>query len=385
MNTNQYGQTYSGNDDFRGWLAAGNSAPVMFGNKFGKSGSAYNNLLLNYVGNDGGISINDPELASYAQYMYNVWDNQRQAQAPNPTGSSIMNTSNTATAETARQKAEEAAQKARMIGIYDRQIGDINHNIGSLDTQLANNLAALKGEYDQYKNEQQSAYNANKNDYENSTKQNQQNLQTNRNDITNRASSGLRGLLRVLGAMGAGGSSVARYEAPAMVTKQANQEYNNAGRTYAQNQSNLDTDWGNYQNEFDNDKKKLEDWYSSQEKAKRQENEERRQSLLNDLATAYGNRAQYGGDYGNNMNDVYNRLAESRDRVVDLGKYTPANYTGTTAVFKTPDLASYNANNTNLTTSLTNSDTSASAPLLTALRGLNKKKTNSPYSNITEE
>lgn len=271
-----------------------------------------------------------------------------------------------------------------MIGIYDKQIGDINNSIGNLDAQLENNLAALKGEYNQYKNEQQSAYNSNKNDYDNSTKQNQQNLQTNRNDITNRASSGLRGLLRVLGAMGAGGGSVARYEAPEMVTKQANQEYNNAGRTFAQNQSNLDTDWGNYQNDFENDKKKLEDWYSGQQKAKRQEIEERRQSLLNDLVSAYGNRAQYGGDYGGNMDNIFSRLTESRNKVVDLGKYTPANYTGMTSVYKSPDLASYNANDMNLTTAVTDSNTSAAAPLLTALRGLNKKKTSNPYSNIVE-
>ena len=282
--------------------------------------------------------------------------------------------------------ASDAALKKKMIGIYDRQIDDINSNIDSLDSRLNNALDSLRGEYNQYKNEQQSAYNANKNEYDNSTKQNLQNLQTNRNEITDRASSGLRGLLRVLGAMGAGGGSVAKYEAPAMVTNQTNREFSNAGRTFAQNQANLDTDWGNYQNEFENDKKKLEDWYSGQVKAKKQENEEQRQSLLADLVTAYGNRAQYGGDYGNNINGIYDRINESRNKVTNLGQYTPANYTGLTSVFKTPDLASYNANNTNLTTAVADSNTSgATSPLLTALRGLNKKKTNSPYSNIVED
>lgn len=309
--------------------------------------------------------------------------NKPASEAANPTGGVYDTIS--ARGGSSSTSAANTALNNRMIGIYDRQIGDINNNIGSLDTQLANNLAALKGEYNQYKNEQQSAYNANKNDYENSTKQNQQNLQTNRNEITNRASKGLRGLLRVLGSMGASGSSVARYEAPKMVMDQANQEYDNAGKTYAQNQSNLDTDWGNYQNDFENDKKKLEDWYNGQEKAKRQEIEERKQSLLTDLISAYGNRAQYGGDYGNNVSDIYNRIAESRNKVVDLGKYTPANYTGMTSVYKSPDLASYNANDMNLSTSVAESNTSAASPLLTALRGLNKKKISNPYSNIVEE
>ena len=95
--------------------------------------------------------------------------------------------------------AEEEARKANMRNLYDRQINDINSNLDSMDRQLENSLAGVRGEYDTYKNEQQSAYDANKNDYDKSTLQNMQNLQSNRNDITNRASNGLRGLLRVLG------------------------------------------------------------------------------------------------------------------------------------------------------------------------------------------
>ena len=361
--------------DYRWWVGQdGNIWANVEGHgvqNFGKATSPAQNRAV-MQGFDASKEISDPNRQSSDQG------------AANPTGNGAYTTT-TRVSSGSGASASDQALKNRMVGIYDRQISDINSNIDSLNSQLQNKLDALKGEYDQYKNEQQSAYNSAKNDYDNSTKQNQQNLQTNRNDITNRASSGLRGLLRVLGAMGAGGGSVARYEAPSMVTKQANQEYSNAGRTYAQNQSSLDTDWGNYNNEFENDKKKLEDWYSGQIKAKKQENEERKQSLLADLVTAFGNRAQYGGDYGNNINDAYNRIAASRNQINELGKYTPANYTGITAVYKTPDLASYNANNTNLTTAVTDSNTSASAPLLTALRGLNKKKNNSPYSNIVED
>jgi len=280
--------------------------------------------------------------------------------------------------------AEEEARKANMRSIYDRQIGDINSNIDSLQGQLDNELAGVKNEYNTYKNEQQSTYNANKNDYDKNTLQNRQNLRTNRNDITDRASTGLRSLLRILGAMGAGGGSEARYEVPRMVTDQANAEFNNAGQTYAQNQQNLDTDWGNYNNQFENDKKKLEDWYNGQVKSKKQESEQRKQSLLSDLVTAYGNRAQYGGDYGNNINDVYNRIAESRNRINELGKFTPTKYTGMTAVYNAPELSNYDTSKTNLTTEVVDSNTSATSPLLVALQGLTKKKNTSPYSNRLE-
>ena len=281
---------------------------------------------------------------------------------------------------TSGSSAADAAKDNQMRSIYDRQIADIDNNISSQDAQLNNDLAALKGEFDTYKNEQESQYNANKNEYDTSTKQNKQSLQTNRNKITNRASAGLRGLLRVLGAMGAGNSSVARYNAPDMVRRQANEEYDSAGQVFSQNQQNLDTDWGNYQNQFENDKKKLEDWYNGQVKAKKQENYEKRQSLLADLVTALGNRAQYGGDYSGRVADAYNSIADYRNKITDLGQYTKPNYTGTTATYESPDLASYNANNTNLTTSVTET-APGSSPVLTALRGLKKKNNNSPYAN----
>lgn len=306
------------------------------------------------------------------------------APAKNSTADSNTYSTTRTSGGSGSSNAQEEAIKANMRNIYDRQISDINSNIDSLQGQLDNALAGVKNEYDTYKNEQQSSYNANKNDYDTKTLQNRQDLRANRNEITDRASRGLRGMLRILGAMGAGGGSEARYEIPQMVTDQANSEFNNAGQTYARNQQDNDTNWNNYVNQFENDKKKLEDWYNGQVKSKRQESEERRQSLLADLVTAYGNRAQYGGDYGNSINDAYNRIAESRNRVTDLGKFTPTKYTGMTAVYNAPDLASYDTGKTNLTTEVVDSNTSATSPLLVALQGLNRKKNTSPYANRLE-
>lgn len=323
--------------------------------------------------------------------LISMHDNGTRIDDPNPGNKQAANTSDDVyyyggggSSSSGGSSAQEEAIKANMRSIYDRQIGDINHQIDSLQGQLDSDLAGVKNEYNTYRNEQQSTYNANKNDYDKNTLQNRQNLRTNRNDITDRASTGLRSMLRVLGAMGAGGGSEARYEIPRMVTNQANAEFNNAGQTYAQNQQNLDTDWGNYKNQFENDRKKLEDWYNGQVKSKKQESEQKRLNLLTDLATAYGNRAQYGGDYSNNFSDIYNRIAESRNRVTDLGKFTPTKYTGMTAVYNAPELSSYDTSKTNLTTSVVDSNTSATSPLLVALQGLTKKKNTSPYSNRTE-
>lgn len=344
---------------------------------------------INYVNNQNdGYLLGNQTAGPTNGAIVKLYDSNRiadpNAPAKNSTADSNTYSTTRASGGSGGSSAQEEAIKANMRNIYDRQIGDINHNIDSLQGQLDNALAGVKNEYNTYKNEQQSSYDSSKNDYDKNTLQNRQNLRTNRNEITDRASTGLRGLLRVLGAMGAGGGSEARYEIPRMVTNQANSEFNNAGQTYAQNQQNLDTDWGNYKNQFENDRKKLEDWYNGQVKSKRQESEERRQSLLADLVTAYGNRAQYGGDYGNSINDAYSRIAESRNRVTDLGRFTPTKYTGMTAVYNAPDLASYDTGKTNLTTEVVDSNTSATSPLLVALQGLNRKKNTSPYANRLE-
>lgn len=369
-----------GNRDYRWWVGSdGNIWANVEGLGVKNYGAAASVPMANraaYQGFDAAKEIADPNSGNKAA---NPSANGNSSSSGGGGGSSRSSSSSSSS-----YNAEEEAMKNRMRGIYDRQISDINHNIDSMQSELDNALASIKGEYNQYKNEQQSAYNSAKNDYDKSTLQNRQDLQSNRNDITDRASSGLRGLLRILGAMGAGGGSVARFEAPGMVTSQANQEFSNAGQTYARNQSNLDTDWGNYKNEFENDKKKLEDWYNGQVKAKTKENYEKRNSLLSDLVTAYGNRAQYGGDYGNSVNDAYNRIAEYRNKITDLGKYTAPKYTGITAVYNAPDLATYNTGNTDLSTAVTDSNTSAASPLLVALQGLNKKKNNSPYANLSE-
>jgi hypothetical protein len=147
MATNQYGQTYSGNDDFRGWLAAGNSAPVLFGNKFGESGDAYNKLLLQFAGNDGSISINDPELADYARYMYNTWSKQRNGGG--------YSTSNTYNAQLAAEQARQAQRANEAQGIKDRMMGRrgefeniLNETLDNIDKTYKEESSRRKETYD---------------------------------------------------------------------------------------------------------------------------------------------------------------------------------------------------------------------------------------------
>lgn len=78
MATNSYGQTYSGNDDFRGWLAGG-------GYKLGASSSwspvSDGKSLLKYVGNDGKAGTSNATVKMYASDAYNQWKSGRTSEA----------------------------------------------------------------------------------------------------------------------------------------------------------------------------------------------------------------------------------------------------------------------------------------------------------------
>ena len=78
MANNQYGQTYSGNDDFRGWLAAGNYklAPSSSWSPVGSGKD-----LLKYVGNDGKAGTSNAIVNMYAKDAYNQWKSGRTAEA----------------------------------------------------------------------------------------------------------------------------------------------------------------------------------------------------------------------------------------------------------------------------------------------------------------
>ena len=78
MASNSYGQTYSGNDDFRGWLAGGgyNLAPSSSWSPVGSGKD-----LLKYVGNDGKAGTSNSIVNMYASDAYNQWKSGRTSEA----------------------------------------------------------------------------------------------------------------------------------------------------------------------------------------------------------------------------------------------------------------------------------------------------------------
>lgn len=377
MAKNAYGQEYIGNDDYRGWLAAKSAA----GDKMAGG-------LLNIVGNDGKASSQWqldmlPSItgtkspvsgAAWANQYYQTWLNGHDQQQANPYDTPSNSSSSSSSSSS-----------------YDRNaINYWNGVIGQRENEL-NGLAGLLGElnkstdndYNTKRNELQSAYNRSKADYDTSTTRNQQQLQTNKNTIADRASQGLRGLLRTLGAMGAGGSSAAMYNAPELVTAQANQERTGANQTFGENQQKLDTNWGNYQIDHENDKKKLEDWKAGQLRENEQKVLNQRNSILSVLADAYAQRGSAGAGAGNKINEITGQMKANQNRLSELNRFVAPRYDGMRANYNAPTLSSYNTGNSSITTEVSDAPQAGMsaniAPTLAMLLGIKDRKDSNPY------
>lgn len=275
----------------------------------------------------------------------------------------------------AASAAKEAAQKANQDKYYDSLINIYQNKLNGMSSTLDELNKKSKDNYDTQQNELQSAYNQNQSDYNKSTTQNSQNNLLTRNTITDNASRGLRSLLRTLGAMGAGGSSAAIYNAPDAVTEQANTEFANAGNEYAQNQQNLDTNWNTYVANWENDKKKSNDAYQSELKANEQNVIQQKNDLLSKILEANNGRAYYGtGSVAGLMDSTTNQINANNNRYNALNTFTPTTYNGMTAVYDAPALSTYNTNNTDLTTQVQGNQDGATTPTtLAMLLGVNRK------------
>jgi len=247
----------------------------------------------------------------------------------------------------------------------------INTTQSALD-RLPNQLAIAKGnigsQYNTNLNELNSSKKQAQGSYDTSTLQNRQNYRGDKNQIADAASSGLRGLLRTLGAYGAGGSSDALYVAPQAVAQQASAERAGAGQNYAQNAQSLDTNWNNFLEQDKNSREKLNDWRTQQINSATAQSDTTKQSLLSKLADLMGQKAAYqGGSYQGAAQPLIDQANDLSGTIDNLARINPS-YNGTTPVYDAPTLGSYEVN-PNTQTQFANAAEQTSTPYLSLLLG----------------
>lgn len=219
----------------------------------------------------------------------------------------------------------------------------INNALGRLGNQLNIAKSNIGSQYGQRSGELDTSFNQNQNSYNSSTTQNKQNLRSNKNVINDQASSGLRGLQRLLGSYGAVGSDMGL--AGQAVAEQASAQNAGAGQAYAQNQRSLDTNWGNFNNQLESERKKLNEWRGQQEQQVEQQSATSRQDLLTKLSDIRGQMAAArGGSYAAGAQPYLDQANSLSGRIDELGRFNPT-YSGVTPVYEAPTLGSYDTRN----------------------------------------
>ena len=228
---------------------------------------------------------------------------------------------------------------AAQLAEYDQGIGQLEHGLGRVDNQLGVRLGNINNQYNTKKNELRSSWNRAEGQFNDQTRQNQQQRRTNINNINDRASVGLRGLLRSLGSMGAVGSDMQL--AGRAVQSQANQQRAGAGQTYAQNQKQIDTTWGQFKNDYADEDKKLNDWKANEDNTARQQSQTTRQNLLTQLAQLRSQKATAQGANGANAARAdLNRANALSNEIDNLGRQQ-STYNGNKVQYNAKDLDSY--------------------------------------------
>lgn len=265
------------------------------------------------------------------------------------------------------------AANAATLAQFDQGIGTINSAIGRLPGQLDIAEGNINRRYGVNLNELNSAKKSAENSFDTSQTQNQQNYRSDKNSIADSAASGLRGLMRTIGAAGAGGSSDALFNAPQAVADVASEQRSDAGGTFAQNEQSLDTNWNNFLNEDKNSRAKLTDWRTEQLDSTKAQTEATKQDLLTKLADLMGQKAAAaGGDYAGAAQPYLDQANSLAGKIDNLGKIDPT-YTGKTPVYESPTLGSYMNDAVNTTIDPAANEGSSS-PYFSALLQRNRKQ-----------
>lgn len=357
---------YSGNKDFRGFLAA---------NGYEK--------FLPYVGNDGNGDFRkmaqNPEYADQTQRnlggamqeLYGWWSDKTRGHYVKPQGGG--GSYNPQAAAEAKARADEIAKyreqervAAEGLGRLDRQ-RDIWR--GNVENNYANQLNDLENSYTQSKG----AYEMNKRDSEAQNRAVRSQIMEDANNQTN-------SLRQMFAAGGAGDSSAAQIVAPWAVGLEASRNAGSAQDAFARDRRNQDLELASATNAYNKNKK---DWETNRQDALNNVDsqiESSRIDLNNRIMdarqkqkTASGQGLQSAIDQ---TRDLSNQISNSQNRILDLSKETPKALEK--VEFKAPKLSDYSENVQGVKVDSGNPDQAGLQdqlnPRLAALLDPNKKK-----------
>ena len=358
---------YSGNKDFRGFLAA---------NGYEK--------FLPYVGNDGNGDFRkmaqNPEYANQTQAnlgggmqeLYNWWVDKTRgySSAPRQGGGGSYNP----------QAAAEAKARADEIAKYREQERVAAEGLGRLDRQRDIWRGNVENNYANQLNDLENSYTQSKGAYEMNKRDSEAQNRAVRSQIMEDANNQTNSLRQMFAAGGAGDSSAAQIVAPWAVGLEASRNAGSAQDAFARDRRNQDLELASATNAYNKNKK---DWETNRQDALNNVDsqiESSRIDLNNRIMdarqkqkTANGQGLQSAIDQ---TRDLSNQISNSQNRILDLSKETPKALEK--VEFKAPKLSDYSENVQGVKVDSGNPDQAGLQdqldPRLAALLDPNKKK-----------
>ena len=356
---------YSGNNDFRGFLAA---------NGYEK--------FLPYVGNDGKGDFRkmtqNPEYANQTQAnlgggiqeLHDWWsknnaNNNRQYNVDPRQGGTYDPQAKARADEIAKYREQERVA-AEGLGRLDRQ-RDIWR--GNVENSYAHQLNDLENSYTQSKG----AYEMNKRDSEAQNRAVRSQIMEDANNQTN-------ALRQMFAAGGAGDSSAAQIVAPWAVGLEASRNAGSAQDAFARDRRNQDLEFASATNAYNKNKK---DWETNRQDALNNVDsqiESSRIDLNNRIMDARQKQKTANGQGMQSTidqtRDLSNQISNSQNKILDLSKETPKALEK--VEFKAPKLSDYSENVQGVKVDSGNPDQAGLQdqldPRLAALLDPNKKK-----------
>ena len=359
---------YSGNKDFRGFLAA---------NGYEK--------FLPYVGNDGNGDFRkmaqNPEYANQSQAnlgggmqeLHDWWSKNnanRNRQYADPRSGGTYNP----------QAAAEAKARADEIAKYREQERVATEGLGRLDRQRDIWRGNVENNYANQLNDLENSYTQSKGAYEMNKRDSEAQNRAVRSQIMEDANNQTNSLRQMFAAGGAGDSSAAQIVAPWAVGLEASRNAGSAQDAFARDRRNQDLEFASATNAYNKNKKNWEtnrqdalNNVDSQIESSRIDLNNRIMDARQKQKTANGQGLQSAIDQ---TRDLSNQISNSQNKILDLSKETPKALEK--VEFKAPKLSDYSENVQGVKVDSGNPDQAGLQdqldPRLAALLDPNKKK-----------
>lgn len=228
---------------------------------------------------------------------------------------------------------------AAQLREYDQGIDETNHNLGRINTQLGIRRANINDAWKQKSDALDSSIARARNQYDTQRTQNMQQRRNEVNVINDRASGDLRRLLRLLGGRGGGGSDTEKIARA--VQDKANQERAGSSTAYAKNAQTLDTNWYNFNQDAEKERKGINDWKVNEERQATAQAETNRQGLLGYLAQLKSQKAEAMGQNGANAARADLGAARALSEKIDQLGRVQTTHTGKDPIYQPKSLDSY--------------------------------------------